>query len=210
MNHSVANKKYKKYEHLLNQDPKNKLFKRKLGKYDLLCHDLDQNNEIHGGAKKSKRGRKVKGFRVMTGGGIDFATEEPAKVENENIKRKEYIAVENKKIIEQAVAKSNKKCDKVVDKSQELATLQTAYDELLKSKGEETAFKDKFSALEAKCNEEIAKLKTEVASLQKNAESYVEKLSTANTETVTGLEQIIADYNSSMKNLKDTLGIEIK
>ena len=224
MNYSVANKKYKKYEKLLREDSKNKLFKRKLGKYDLLRHDLDQNDEMNGGGKKSKSKKgKVKGFRVMGGGNIDFALE-PTKTENQVLGQKNKFIVESQEVIKQVTEKLNNmpKCEQEVEKAKsldektkELAELQTAFKKLQEEHGAQGSFKEKYEALEKKVEEELGRLRADVTklqgdkeTLQKNAEKYVNTLSDANKETVAGLEQIITEYHASMENLKSNLGIK--
>lgn len=235
MNYSVANKKYKKYQQLLDQDPKNKLFNRKLAKYDLLRHESDPSDEkdMRGGARGKKNDkRKVKGFRVMTGGDINFETE-PQKIENENLKKKDQITSENKAIVEQVTDKLNKgvQCEQnkgkdneqanqkvtaqLATKTRELEDLQAAHLKLQQEKNDESSFKAKCDELETKVSTqleelkaEIEKLKAEKSTLQANAEKYVGKVQEENKNTVEGLEQIIVDYHASMENLKKVLGIK--
>lgn len=228
MNYSVANKKYKKYVHLLKQEPKNALFKRKLEKYD----------EMRGGAKRSKsKNKKVKGFRVMTGGSINFE-EMPPKVENELLSKKEEILSADKQVIEAAGKKiaEAEKCEKVTENTQQLAEssqalnskteelasktkefeeLKTAYEKLKEEKSSEATFKERCDALEKKTEAQLAtltaeieKLKEEKGTLRQNAEKYVTTLSSSNKETVAGLEQMINDYHASMENLRASLGLK--
>lgn len=229
MNYSVANKKYKKYEHLLNEDPKNQLFKRKLSKYDLLRHDLDQHDEMQGGGRKSKRGKKViKGYRVMTGGDINFDVEPNAESSNTIVSDKTKIIEEDKKILQQASnsLQNASKCDQnntvaetakeaLAQKTAEYDTLQAAHKKLEEVSINESNFKQRCDQLKKKVDDEleslkaeIEKLKTEKSELQTKAEKYVGKLTERNNETVTGLEDIITQYHDSMANLRSSLGIK--
>jgi len=216
MDYSVANEKYKKYEYLLTKDPKNRLFKRKLGKYDTLR----QSQSLSGGQKKER----VKGYRAMRGGAqTDFASD-PAKIVNNTLEGKEKIIAENDNTV-QAVrekienvpkcetdkSKESELTQELEKKTQELQKLQAAFNQL---NGVEIPKQcdEKMTELNNKVKAELEKLQTEVAkltadkeTLQNNADAYVQKLATDSKTTIGGLEDIIKNYQASMQRIRDEL-----
>jgi molecular chaperone GrpE (heat shock protein) len=218
MDYSVANEKYKKYEYLLTKDPKNRLFKRKLGKYDTLR----QSQSLSGGQKRER----VKGYRTMRGGAqTDFASN-PAKIPNKILEGKDQIIAENNSTVEAVKDKienvPNCETDKskvselaqqLEEKTKQLVKLQAAFDQL-NGVDVPKQCEEKLAELNNKVKAELDNLRTEVAkltadkdALQKIADAYVQKITTESKTTIDGLEEIINNYQASMEKIREELSI---